>query len=181
MPSLQAFPPRSFCYTVLLAQLCALSSWSTTSAQTFVDATADFGLSGFADGYNGSGITVVDFNLDGWDDLAICTPSETVRLFQNNTDGTFQEIDALGALPEARMVSFVDVDNDLDLDVFVTCYLAPNRLFRNDLGTYVDVSDSSGIWTISDPSYGHCWGDVIQMVTSIFMLPITRATTLKPQ
>ncbi|MGB0135991.1 MAG: FG-GAP-like repeat-containing protein [Flavobacteriales bacterium] len=151
---------RALGQRVLLAALCTALCWATTSAQSFVDATADFGLSGFSDGYNGSGITAVDFNLDGWDDLAICTPSETVRLFQNNTDGTFQEIDAFDAFTEARMVSFVDVDSDHDLDVFVTCYLAPNRLFRNDAGTYVDVTEGSGIWTISDPSYGHCWGDV---------------------
>lgn len=159
MPSLHAPLQRTLGRWVLLSILPPFL-YLTTSAQSFVDATGDFGLSGFSDGYNGSGITVVDFNLDGWDDLAICTPSETVRLFQNNTDGTFQEIDAFDALTEARMVSFVDVDDDHDLDVFVTCYLAPNRLFRNDAGTYVDVTEGSGIWTISDPSYGHCWGDV---------------------
>ena len=66
-------------------------------------------------------------------DMNFIDISETIGLFQNN-HSTF------GA-------SFADIDNDGDLDVFISNRDSENHnyLYRNDSGVYTDVTYSSGI------------------------------------
>ncbi|KAB2860518.1 MAG: SDR family oxidoreductase, partial [Bauldia sp.] len=40
--------------------------------------------------------------------------------------------------------AWADVDNDGDLDLFVGFRGRPNRLYRNDAGTFVDVAAAAG-------------------------------------
>ncbi len=56
-----------------------------------------------------------------------------------------------------RQVSFVDYDNDGDVDLFVAFRGRPDHLFRNDDGTFTDVTESMG----DDPgsSMGAVWFD----------------------
>lgn len=51
-----------------------------------------------------------------------------------------------------------DVDGDGDADLFVGFNGAPNRLYRNDAGTFVDVA---GAWGVADarPTRAAAWGD----------------------
>lgn len=128
--------------------------------QTFMDMSELANIDVNASGYNGTGITVVDFNQDGLDDIVCCDPDSTVFLFANDGEGSFTPTPFLTNVLGARMASFVDLDNDGDLDVFVTCFDAPNRVIENASGTYSDVSEGSGLWDINDPSYGHCWADI---------------------
>jgi len=51
-------------------------------------------------------------------------------------------VDALG---ETRQVSWIDVDNDGDLDLFVAMRDAPNLLFRNDGGRFVSIGKDVGL------------------------------------
>jgi hypothetical protein len=55
----------------------------------------------------------------------------------------------------------VDVDGDDDLDLFLALRDAPNRLWRNDGGTFTDVTEATGI---GDPrrSVGAVWLDADQ-------------------
>ena len=116
--------------------MCTLSCWSTTSAQTFVDISQIANIDVHASGYNGTGITVVDFNQDGLDDIVCCDPDSTVFLFANNGEGSFTPKPFLENLLGARMASFVDLDNDGDLDGRVV--LRANGILNGELS--VDVS-----------------------------------------
>ena len=64
-------------------------------------------------------------------------------------------VDAMG---ETRQVSWVDVDNDGDLDLFVAMRDAPNLLFRNDGDRFIDAAKELGL---DDPrrTVGAVWFD----------------------
>nr|VFJ96443.1 MAG: Repeat domain-containing protein [Candidatus Kentron sp. LFY] len=127
-----------------------------------------------ATGY-GMGVTVGDFDNDGWPDLYITNYGSNL-LLRNNGDGTFQDVTKDAGVDEPRWsvsASFLDFDRDGWLDLFVgnyvdfsienhqSCYAPdgsrdycspltfrpiPCRLFRNrGDGIFEDVSGKSGI------------------------------------
>jgi hypothetical protein len=54
--------------------------------------------------------------------------------------------------------AFADYDNDGDPDLFVGFDGKPNRLYRNDKGTFTDVAASAGV-ADSRPTRAAAWGD----------------------
>jgi hypothetical protein len=91
---------------------------------TFTDVTEKAGLvrSGFA-----CGVTVGDYDNDGFDDLFITYWGQNV-LYHNNGDGTFTDVTKRAGLfqPHPRWgtgCTFVDYDRDGHLDLFVSNYL----------------------------------------------------------
>lgn len=54
--------------------------------------------------------------------------------------------------------AFADIDGDGDLDLFVGFDGAPNRLYRNDRGTFTDVAASVGV-ADARPTRAAAWGD----------------------
>lgn len=92
----------------------------------------------------GAGVAVADVNQDGWDDLYFVngsvidgTPPDLPpqnQLYLNNQDGTFRNATAESGLGDEGFgcgAWFVDVDNDGDLDCYITNY-GPNQLYLND-------------------------------------------------
>jgi hypothetical protein len=91
---------------------------------TFTDVTKSAGL--FTTGYE-YGITVGDYNNDGFDDLFITGWGQN-KLYRNNGDGTFTDVTKQAGLlnQQPRFGSgcaFVDYDRDGRLDLFVANYL----------------------------------------------------------
>ena len=91
---------------------------------TFTDVTEKAGLTrtGWA-----SGVTVGDYDNDGFDDLFVTGYGQNV-LYRNNGDGTFTDVTAKAglALPGVRYgagCTWVDYDRDGRLDLFVATYL----------------------------------------------------------
>lgn len=91
---------------------------------TFTDVTEKAGLlrGGWA-----CGVTVADYNNDGFDDLFITYWGQNV-LYRNNGDGTFTDVTKEAGLlrPERHWGSgcaFVDYDRDGHLDLFFTTYV----------------------------------------------------------
>jgi hypothetical protein len=91
---------------------------------TFTDVTETAGLvrSGFA-----CGVTVGDYNNDGFEDIFITYWGQNV-LYRNNGDGTFTDVTKQAGLlqPHTRWgtgCTFVDYDRDGHLDLFVSNYL----------------------------------------------------------
>jgi enediyne biosynthesis protein E4 len=92
---------------------------------TFTDVTLKAGL--FRTGYT-YGVTVGDYNNDGFEDLFLTGWGQNA-LYRNNGDGTFTDVTKEAGLidPQARFGSgcaFVDYDRDGRLDLFVANYLA---------------------------------------------------------
>lgn len=54
--------------------------------------------------------------------------------------------------------AFADYDNDGDADLFVGFDGKPNRLYRNDKGTFVNIADEAGV-VDSRPTRAAAWGD----------------------
>jgi len=54
--------------------------------------------------------------------------------------------------------AFADYDNDNDLDLFVGFDGKPNRLYRNDKGTFADAAAAAGI-ADARPTRAAAWGD----------------------
>ena len=109
-----------------------------------------------------------DFDGDGDIDLFVGFTRKTEipsKLYRNEGAGKpFVDVaKAMGidAPGETRQSSFIDFDNDGDLDFFVGLRDAPNMLFRNDGKNFVSVGKEMGI---DDPrrTVGAVWFDMDQ-------------------
>ncbi len=106
-----------------------------------------------------------DYNGDGHLDLFVGFASREGswnRLYENDGDGrSFTDVTeaaGIGITGSFRQVSWVDFDNDGDVDLFLGLRDKPNVLFRNDDGRFTDVAASMGL---DDPRHtvGAAWFD----------------------
>lgn len=137
---------------------------------------------GFA--FEGSGVSFVDYNGDGFDDITLATGEDEPVIFYKNVDGSFftQEflIPSQDYSYRMRSVLWVDYDNDGDKDLFLASDLNGNRLFNNNNGTLTDVTIASGLPTDNLFTYGVSFGDYnndgcldLYMSNRVVTLPIT--------
>lgn len=83
-------------------------------------------------------VSVVDWNNDGWDDVAVGS-----TFFQNKGDGTFQDATATIGIQAAASV-WGDYDNDGDLDCYAINGGTADKLYRNTSdGSFTDVTAES--------------------------------------
>ena len=129
---------------------------------TFVSVGGAMGLP--ISGQELRGLAWGDFDADGWIDLygGATSISSKSRLFRNNDGTGFVEVDTPSALTEAgrssRQSSWVDFDNDGDLDLFAANRNGPNALIRHDVDGFMRTGSER---PISDPrpTVGACWFD----------------------
>lgn len=128
-----------------------------------------------------------DYDNDGWLDLFVggfdesgaaaaaagylgtFDPDGTPRLYQNNGNGTFQDVTTAVELDRVLLAmgaNFGDLDNDGFLDLYVgtgqpdLATLVPNRMFRNSNGqVFQDVTTSGGFGHLQK-GHGISFGDV---------------------
>lgn len=102
--------------------------------------------------YMSGGVAAGDFDNDGWSDLYFTRLDGSNLLYRNQGDGTFQDVTnaAFGANhladSQSNGVAWGDVDNDGDVDLYVTS-LATNRyhLFVNDgNGSFTEEATARG-------------------------------------
>jgi len=123
----------------------------------FVDVTNSSGFVHNYDGYRyGGGVACADFNGDNYLDLFVPNGLGLRNLLcLNNGDGTFEEVgESAGLTDTASSVGVVcaDIDNDGDLDIYVTNFESENKLYLNDgFANFVDVTKSAGV---GDPGPG---------------------------
>ena len=100
---------------------------------TFEDRAAQAGVQG--EGGRSLGATFADLSGDGWPDLYVANDVSDNALFVNRGDGTFEERTAqalVGDYRGAMGLAVGDFDADLDLDFFVTHWVAQeNGLYSN--------------------------------------------------
>lgn len=108
--------------------------------------------------FSGGGVSVLDYDRDGWPDLHFPQGSRWPvpagqrdhldQLYRNRGSGTFTEVAAPAALVEERYSQGSTV-GDLDQDGFPDLFVAnvgQNRLFRNcGDGTFEDITETAGL------------------------------------
>lgn len=139
-----------------------------------------------------TGVAMADVNGDGWLDIYVCNSGDVAgdnkqnELFINQGDGTFSEQAETYGLADQGFSThavFFDYDKDGDLDVYLlnNSYQAigsfnkmqnerikrdpvgGDKLFRNDDGKFIDVSEAAGIYgSIIGFGLGITIGDVNQ-------------------
>lgn len=167
-----------------------LPAQTSTSTLTFEDLAAKSGLSGFRHVGGGTaekryipevmsgGVCAADFDNDGWTDVLLVNggsfasaggsaPAPRHGLFRNS-QGAFTDVTDRSGIRNAGWgmgCAVADYDNDGDADIYVTNFLSPNQLWRNDGDfRFTDVSVSSrtagpaGRWNTS-ATFGDYDGD----------------------
>lgn len=128
--------------------------------QGFADVTA---VAGVGDEGNGQSAAWGDYDEDGYLDLYVvnwscvpdCDPVDFAThqdvLYHNNGDGTFTDVSYTLVYPKLLgagfAASFMDYDNDRDLDIYVI-----NDEFQNPIGNVLFRNDGAGC-------NGWCWHD----------------------
>lgn len=110
----------------------------------------------------GGGVSFVDFDGDGWDDITLTSEKDKETYFFKNQQGTFSRVD-LGITDtfETKQILWVDYDNDGDKDLFVTSITGLNKFYENNGNlVFTDISASSGLFTSNLYSYGAAFGDI---------------------
>ena len=112
---------------------------------TFADVTDAAGVGDLSWSWMG---VWADVNGDNYQDLYVVNGrypvGEPNRLYINNGNGTFKEVARQAGVADSNWglgASFADIDNDGDLDLFVSNYVGGNGLYLNDgSGNFSDVS-----------------------------------------
>lgn len=115
------------------------------------------------DKYNSVAAAWGDYDNDGWQDLFVCNASgQNNNLYKNNGNGTFTKITNLSLTADgghSHGANWIDLDNDTDLDLFVTNDQGPNFLYiNNGNGTFTRYTDEA-IATNLGKSCGQSWAD----------------------
>ena len=112
----------------------------------------------------GSGVCLFDYDADGWPDIYFVMSGplpgappgkeETSRLYRNRGDGTFEDVTVkagVGQVGYGMGCTAADIENDGDVDLYVTAF-GRSTLFRNNGdGTFTDVTAAS---RTGDASWG---------------------------
>jgi len=135
---------------------------------TFTDVSKKCGIASSPG--KGLGVAIDDFDGDGWPDIFVANDSVAEQLFRNNHDGTFTEValvsglgyDQNGHAFAGMGADFGDYKNTGWPSVFVNALANQKyKLFRNDKGSFDDVTDSIGLGasTLSHSGWGAKWID----------------------
>jgi hypothetical protein len=113
------------------------------------------------DGLYGSGVSTVDWNLDGWDDLTFGNSTGAVRTFINNQGNGFTAIPLpINQQTESKSIMWVDIDNDGDLDFFYSDKLGRIVILENEGDTtFINVTRLTNIVQFDSPTEGSSWAD----------------------
>ncbi len=131
-------------------------------AQTFKNVAADHGIDVVnEDPYRyGGTVSFYDFTQNGWDDLTFAIDNDSVRFFVNE-EGTFREIPSfIYADGKIQQLLWVDYNNNGHLDLFVTFFEGPYKLYENDGDfNFTDVSEEAGLTPYVSRFWGASFGD----------------------
>ena len=102
--------------------------------------------------YNGAGVAAGDYDGDGLVDVFLPNEEGQSKLFRNLGNMRFEDVTEAAGLLNSKDPGgfsmgayFADIDNDHDLDLFITNWKVSNRLFRNDGGTFTDITTEAGV------------------------------------
>ena len=134
--------------------LCTLNGknkiYKNINGKYFVDYSVNTGGTGKSDDRTNAAI-MGDIDNDGDLDIFITNEYSTNRLFINNGAGIFKEIThkaGLESIEGGNSATFGDIDNDGDIDLYVTNWSSENKLYQNQYAQtgkirFIDITQSS--------------------------------------
>ena len=147
--------PRPLAWMVILVPSFSLSQGFENKAPEYgMDFTNPFGNWG-------SGISLVDWNLDGWPDVTVCRENGPTAIY-TQIDGDFN-LDPFAPVcsGEGKSIQWVDVDNDKDLELFITQEDGPLLLYDQDNnGMWSNVIEGTGLPAFIFNASSASWSDV---------------------
>ena len=103
-----------------------------------------------------------DYDKDGRLDLYVANGGQANKLYRNNRDGTFTDVASaagVGDTGNSYGSSWVDFDNDGNLDYHVANRGQANKLYRNNGdGTFTNVASAAGV-ADTGSTFSSVWGD----------------------
>ena len=133
---------------------------SIALAQSFSNMNFAYGLDAVVvNSLFGSGVSAIDFDQDGDDDLTFALNGE-IKFFRNDQPMSYEVDLGVTATGVVKHVVWVDADNDGDLDLFFTQYNQPNKFYINHGGLDLeDITEQTGLAGYASPDFGCSWGD----------------------
>ena len=119
-------------------------------------------LNGISNTFKTKQVIWVDYDNDGDQDLFVTGFEGVNKFYKNDGDMNFTDISSTIGFFQTDLftygVSFADMDNDGDLDAFISnrdgvADDQRNYLYRNDEGTYIDITASAGLSMSSHLSF----------------------------
>ncbi|HVU18501.1 MAG TPA: FG-GAP-like repeat-containing protein [Candidatus Didemnitutus sp.] len=124
-------------------------------------------FSEFETGAIGTGVAIGDVDNDGRPDIFVVSKTESCRLFRNLGNWKFEDVTEKAGVGDhgadaaiwKQGVTFVDVNNDGLLDIYVCRFNAPNLLYINQGdGTFKEEAAKRGL-AVKDSSVMAAFGD----------------------
>lgn len=147
---------------IVLILCCTLLVSRVTLGQTFTDVAQALSIQpniNTMDNY-GASVSFYDFNQDGLDDLTFAQENDSILFYQNNGNGFDQIASFAYGDGQVKQVSWIDIDNDHDMDLFISVYNGTSRLLINDGNfNFTDNSTVAGLPTSNTENYGASFAD----------------------
>ena len=97
----------------------------------------------------GAGVAIGDFDNDGWQDVFVARQNDTGRLFRNLGGMKFADVTQdVGLATDgfwASGTTFVDINNDGWLDLYICGFDCSNRLYINNKGRFSERAAEFGL------------------------------------
>ena len=105
------------------------------------------------------GVSIGDWDNDGFEDVLI-TGFQSIRLFRNNGDGTFEDVSSAVSFPNnawSTSSAFLDADGDGDLEFYIVNYVnwTPDNNPECQVNGHRDVCPPGSFDAISDLLYNN--------------------------
>ncbi|HVU18499.1 MAG TPA: FG-GAP-like repeat-containing protein [Candidatus Didemnitutus sp.] len=135
---------------------------SATDPRLWADRVHEFEV-----GAIGTGVAIGDIDNDGRPDIFVVSKTESCRLFRNLGNWKFEDVTEKAGVGDhgadaaiwKQGVTFVDVNNDGLLDIYVCRFNAPNLLYINQGdGTFKEEAAKRGL-AVKDASVMAVFGD----------------------
>jgi len=119
-------------------------------------------LNGISNTFKTKQVIWIDYDNDGDQDFFVTGFEGVNKFYKNDGDMNFTDVSSSIGFFETDLftygVSFADMDNDGDLDAFISNRDGEaddqrNYLYRNDEGTFIDITDSAGLSMSSHLSF----------------------------